>query len=715
MSILVVVEAPGKVKTLSKYLGSEYVVRPTIGHIMDLAVGRGGDIGVDIDNGFVPRYEVMPDKVDKIKAILDAARSADEILVASDPDREGEGIAFHIREQLKGLKKPIKRIVFNEIEKKAVQKAVKNPRDFDQNLYDAQQARRVLDRIVGFMVSPYLSHKLGDKLSAGRVQSVALRMIVDREREIEAFKPDTFYNISATLAKGQGKLVAKYPKRVENDDEAKQIKEDLDTAKYVVQDISGKDVVRKAPPPLTTAKLQQEAGAKLKFKIDRTMKAAQELYEGGFVSYIRTDSTRNSADSIENVRQFISKQGMSVPSVPNEFKNADQAQDAHEAIRPSDINALPDKVALTDDQKKIYELIWRMFVASQMEPAVFNTVKVTIKATKDQKEHLLIAEGKTIKQEGWLSMVKQYTKEKEAMLPTLVKGDVLTLTPPKVKSEKSQTKPPPRFSEHSLVEELERKAIGRPSTYASIIARISVRQYVKTTAQGFEPTDLGRSVSDDLKDNFTFMDYKYTADMEKKLDKVADGKLGYVPMLTEFFSSFKTEFQKARGNQGMHTDIPCPKCGGETVVRKSKYGYFAGCIKYKAGCDGLVGITMEDGKPALKASRANVMEDILCPDCGAGMVSRPDGKFGPYYGCSKYPQCKGKRKMPFGKKCPKCGNELYATLMIDKMKLACMGYPNCKHVENLPEGSNINWVDPQKVTPPTYSKKVENVLKKQKD
>jgi DNA topoisomerase-1 len=706
---LVIVESPAKSKTISKYLGAGYTIRPTGGHIIDLSKGHGGgDIGVDIQNGFKPRYEVSPDKRDKIKAIVDAARTADEIFVASDPDREGEAIAFHIADQLKSLNKPLKRVEFHEITEKAIRKAIANPRPFDQNLYDAQQARRVLDRIVGFMVSPYISQKLGDKLSAGRVQSVALRMIVDREDEIDSFVPESFYNISTTLAKTE-KFVAKYPTRVDKDEDAKRIKADLDESTYKIDDVQAKQVLRKAPPPLITSTLQQQASIKLKFSGERTMKAAQELYEAGHITYLRTDSVRNSADSILEVRDFITKNGFSIPSEPNEFKNKDQAQDAHEAIRPTHIEKHPDKIALTGDQQQIYNLVWRMFVASQMLPAVFDTVKITVQASKG---HKLIAEGKILRDEGWMFIAKEFLKkDKDVTLPPLAVGDVVELVSPKVKMEKSQTKPSPRFTEASLTEELERKEIGRPSTYATIVAKISNRKYVKNTTTGFFPTDLGKQVSNDLKDIFSFMDYLYTAEMEKSLDKIAHGKLDYLSMMTTFFDKFKDEFQKARGSQGQPTGIPCPKCGGDTVLRKSKYGFFAGCVKYKAGCDGIVNVSVEDGKAIPKSQKAKIDENVKCPDCGAGMVPRPDGRFGPFYSCSNYPKCLGKRKMPFGKKCSKCGNELYATLMSGKLKLACMGYPDCKNVEELPEGANVNWLDYNKVTPPVYSKKVEKVLK----
>jgi DNA topoisomerase-1 len=709
---LVIVESPAKSKTISKYLGAGYTIRPTGGHIMDLSKGRGGDIGVDIKNGFKPRYEVNPDKRDKIKAIVDAARTADEIFIASDDDREGAAISFHVADQLKSLNKPLKRIVFNEITEKAIKKAIANPCGFDQHLYDAQQARRVLDRIVGFMVSPYISQKLGDKLSAGRVQSVALRMIVDREAEIEAFVPESFYNISATLAKTE-KFVAKYPTRVDKEEDAKQIKADLDVSTYKIDDVQAKQMLRKAPPPLITSTLQQQASIKLKFSGERTMKAAQELYEAGHITYLRTDSVRNSADSVLEVRDFLSKNGFSTPSEPNEFKNKDQAQDAHEAIRPTHVDKHPDKIALTGDQQQIYNLVWRMFVASQMLPAVFDTVKVTVQASKGH--HKLIAEGKTLRDEGWMFIAKEFLKkDKDVTLPPIVAGDVVELVPPKVKMEKSQTKPPPRYAEASLIEELERKEIGRPSTYATIVAKISNRKYVKNTSAGFFPTDLGKQVSNDLKDVFSFMDYLYTADMEKSLDKIAHGKLDYLSMMTNFFDKFKDEFQKARGSQGQPTGIPCPKCGGDTVLRKSKYGFFAGCIKYKAGCDGIVNVSVEDGKAIPKSQKAKIDENVKCPDCGAGMVPRPDGRFGPFYSCSNYPKCLGKKKFLSGNKCHKCGNDMYVTLFSGKLKQACIGYPDCKNVEELPEGTNVNWLDYKEVTPPVYDRKVEKVLKQSK-
>jgi DNA topoisomerase-1 len=710
---LVIVESPGKIKTISKILGAGYTIRPTFGHIMDLVVGKG-DVGVDVNNGFKLKYAVLPDKKDTIKAIIDAARTADIIYIASDGDKEGACISYHVLDQLKSINKPIERIVFNEITENAIRKAIATPIGFDENLYSAQQARRAIDRLVGFLLSPYISQKLGDKLSAGRVQSVALRMIVDKEDEISAFTPETYFNISAALSKSNssGKFIAKYPTRVTDEVEANKIKADLDVSKYTIEDIQATQLLRKPSPSLITSTLLQEASTKLKFAADRTTKAAQELYEGGHITYLRTDSVRNSPESIIELREYLTNNGFKIPDKPNEYKNTDQAQDAHEAIRPTHIENHPDKIALSGDQQQVYNLIWRMFVASQMLPAVFDVVKVTVNASKG---HKLTAEGKILRDEGWMFIAKQFIKkDKDVVLPELSVGDVVELVPPKVKAEKSQTKPPARYTEASLIAELKRKEIGRPSTYATIIGKITNRKYVKNTTNGFFPTDLGKRVIADLKDAFSFMDYLYTANMEKMLDKIAEGKLDYLSMMTNFFDEFKAEFQKARGSQGLPTGIACPKCGGDTVLRKSIYGFFAGCIRYKAGndaCNGIVSVTVEDGKVIEKSQKAKIIEDMKCPDCEAGMIYRPDGRFGPFYSCSNYPKCLGKRKVLYGKQCKKCGNELYVTLFSGKLKLACIGYPSCKNVEEMPEDAKVNWLDYNKVTPPRYDRKVEKVLK----
>jgi DNA topoisomerase-1 len=712
MQKLVIIEAPNKAHTISKILGQDYTVRATVGHIIDLAKGKGSDIGVDIKNGFKPRYEILPDKKDKVKAILDAARSSSEIIIASDDDREGEAIAFHVKSQLDKLGKPIYRAAFNEITKKAVLNAIQNPRPMNEELFNAQQARRVLDRIVGFMVSPYLSRKLGDQLSAGRVQSVALRLIVEREREIETFIPEEYFVISANLKKPNDieSFIAKLAyDKLTDAAKASKIAEALTSSKFSISSIKSNKKNREAPPPLTTSTLQQEASAKFKFDAERTMSAAQALYEQGIVTYIRTDSTRNSPESVESVRKYIQSIGKAIPDSPNLFKNKDAAQDAHEAIRPTDVSLHPKDAKLEEDHKKIYELVWRMFVSSQMTDAVYDTVSVTIKSSAGYE---LKAEGKILVDAGWLDIAKPFIKsETDVMLPKLTVGDSVILAKGGVVNDKKKTQPPSRFNDGTLVKELDRREIGRPSTYASIISRISNRKYVKKTAKGFQPTELGSKVVDDLKGFFSFMDYKYTAMMEKKLDDISQGKLGYLEMLTEFFNGFKIEFQSARGNQGMDTGLLCPNCNSNMVVRKSSYGYFAGCVKYPE-CKGIIGINLVDGKVVVKSGgKYKVEQDIICPECNSGMVLREDGRFGPFYSCSNYPRCKGKRKVPFGKKCPECGSELFATLFSGRLKLACMGYPNCKHVEDLPKDSQLNWVNPETIIPPRYSSKVEKLLK----
>lgn len=714
--ILLVVESPAKCKTISKILGPNYIVRATHGHIIDLPAGKGCGLGVDVHNEFEPKYEVIFDKKDKIKAIYDSAIMVDEIILASDPDREGEIISYHVYNQLLSLNKPMKRVTFSEITESSIKAALKKPRDIDLHMVKSQQARRVIDRIVGFMVSPYLSRVLGDSLSAGRCQSVALRMIVDREIEIENFVPETYFNIHANLALNNTseKIEAKLSKKVTSDEEAEKIKISLLSGTFSISNIESDVRYTNPPACLTTAKLQQEASAKFKFAADRTMKAAQSLYEAGAVSYIRTDSTRNSPESIEAVRKYIKEQNYLIPDSPNVFKNKDAAQDAHEAIRPTNVDMHPSKfIAQDEDQKKVYNLIWTMFVASQMTPSISDTVQITIK-TSDNYE--LKADGKILREAGWLKVAEDYVKKtKDIILPVMNKGDKLILVSPKVVVEKKKTQPSSRYNDGTIIKELEKKEIGRPSTYATIISKLSNRKYVIKTIKGFQPTELGRKVVEQLIQFFSFMDYKYTANMENKLDDIASGKSQYINALNDFFEGFKIEFQKARGSEGKRLDFPCPICKDEMVLRKSKYGFFAGCIKYPA-CKGIINVVVNDNKVYRKEDGyKNIQENVKCPECSSSMELRTDGNFGPYYVCGTYPKCYGKRKVPYGKKCSDCGNELYANLMNGILKLACMGYPDCKHVEELPQdGPEVNWVNPVDVTPPHFSLKVEKVLKNKK-
>lgn len=705
MTKLVVVESPKKAKTIKNILGSNYTVVATVGHIVDLTKGKGSDIGVDIENGFKPRYAVIEDKRDKVAAIVDAARSCDEIFIASDPDREGEGIAWHVAEQLAKLSKPMSRVEFYEITKSGISKGLSKPRPLDKHLYEAQQARRVLDRIVGFIVSPYLARKLTrDSLSAGRVQSVALKLIVDRDRDIQKFVPETFFNISATLKKDSETFVARYSTKVTQQTVANQIEKDLKSGTFKVKKIDAKERVRPALCPFTTPLLQQEAYSKYKFSPERTMKAAQALYEAGMISYIRTDSARSSPESIASLRDWLQDSGYQVPSVPNEYKNKEAAQDAHEAIRPTNVILTPDNHVALDDEKNLYNLIWSRFVASQMKPALYDTVSLTIVSSDG---HELKAEGKILKYKGWLEIYGDFLKkENDVALPVLKIGNVLDLVG--VKNEKKKTSPPARFNIKTLIDELETKSIGRPSTYANILKKILDRNYVQETKKGFEATDLGVSVVEDLEQYFSFMRYDYTADMEKRLDLIAEGKANYLDSMTEFFSAFKTEFQKARGASGMYAGFDCPNCGEKMIVRHSQFGYFAGCVKYPE-CKGVVGIKLVDGKP-VKNEKHTVEDGVECPECGAGMVRR-DGKFGPFYSCSTYPKCRGKRKIPFGKKCSSCGGELYLTILNGEQRLACMNYPACTNVEKVPDNVETNWIEPEKLGAFNLGRKVEKAAK----
>lgn len=684
-----------------------------MGHVLELVKSKNNRFGVDIKNNFTPQYAVISEKKDRVKAIIDAAKQSKEVLLAADPDREGEAIAWHIAEQLKKTNKPIKRVLFGEITQSGIKKGISEVGELNKDLYDAQQARRVLDRIVGFMVSPYLWEAFGGKLSAGRVQSVCLRLIVDREREIESFVPEVYWNINATLAKPSKKkesFVAKYPKRVTDEKKAKQIKKDLDASTFKVINVEAKEQKRNPYPPLTTSKLQQSASARFKFSTKKTMSAAQGLYESGVVTYIRTDSNRCSPEAVSEVRKWISSQGYDLPKTPNVYKNKNAAQDAHEAIRPTNVDLTPDKFFGPEDQKKIYRLVWERFVASQMNPAIYDTVAVTIKASKG---HELKANGRTLKYAGWLAVCNiiesKKDKEEDVKLPVLKKGDDVVLVPPNVVVEKKQTQPPPRYSEGALVKELEKKGIGRPSTYAAIIGKISDRNYVTKTKNVFTPTEIGCKVIDDLKKHFAFMEYEYTKEMEERLDKIELGKLKYVQMLNDFYEPFKKQVKKAQLSLDKDGGHDCNKCGSRMKLRHSKFGFFIGCSGYP-DCKNAIGVELDGDKIILRPEH-QIVDGVFCPKCNAGMVRR-DGQFGPFYSCSNYPKCKGLKKIPFGKKCPKCNEQLTMIYFKDGPKLGCMGYPKCKHVEDVPPGTKVDWMNPKKLERNKKSTKVLKMVSK---
>lgn len=676
MSKLVVIESPGKLGTIKKYLGAGYDVFATKGHIRDLP---SKSLAIDINNNFEPRYTIMPDKKQTVAELKARAEKADEIYLATDPDREGEAISWHVQNIL-GLHPGDKnRIAFNEISKSAIEKALKQPRAIDMNLVDAQQARRVLDRLVGYQLSPYLHKKINHKnLSAGRVQSVALKLVVDRENEIKNFKPTESYVINATLAKQGSKpdfvatLVNKNDKKykIASLDEANQICETLKTQKFVVGEVKKSVTKSSAKPPFTTSTMQQEALNKMGLTLKRTSMAAQNLYEGieiagegktALITYIRTDSVRVSTEAQQMAREFITANFGSeyVPATPNTFKGKKNSQDAHEAIRPVHIELTPDKVksSLTADQYKLYKLIFERFLASQMSDATFNSVAVIINAG----DYGFKATGRTPLFAGHLAAYN-YESDKpskdedadesavsgKAKLPAMEVGDELKKV--NLVAQTKLTKPPLRYDDGTLVKALEEKGIGRPATYGPTIATIYARQYVEKEGKYVKPTELGEIVNDVLEKNFSnVINIKFTAEMEEKLDEIENGGKKWQDEIKDFYADFEDSLKKAGLDtekiklQSEVTDIICEKCGKPFVIRQGKYGKFLGCSGY----------------PECKNIRK--LEKIVgtCPKCGGEVAEKKSKKGSIFYGCNNYPKCDFiSWNIPLNEKCPKCKSHL---------------------------------------------------------
>ncbi len=701
---LVVVESPAKAKTIKKYLGTGFEVVASKGHIKDLPK----KLGVDIEGGFQETYEVVPGKEKVVQELKQAARDVDEVLLATDPDREGEAIAWHIAEELKPAKKSTKRVEFHEITKKGVEYGVSHPRALDKNLYDAQRCRRVLDRIVGYDVSALVWSKLAFGLSAGRVQSVALRLIVDREREIEAFVPEEYWNCGAALAAsetpGGPSFVARLVSRdgeklaVKNGDEAAQARADLEGAHFSVIKVTKSERKRNAPAPYSTSKLQQDAVNRLGFGAKRTMQVAQGLYEGidlgkdggpiGLITYMRTDSTRLSPDAVDEVRAFIGEHyGKEwVPAQPNVFKSKKNAQDAHEAIRPTSMELTPESVRrhLKEEQFKLYKLIWERFVACQMAPALYDQTSIDIDASTKKGASAvtygLRASGRILRFSGWLeaygkgepakatpfagegeegtSTKDALADDSEATLPELAERQALNLvTPPGVITEQKFTQPPPRYSEGSLVRELEERGIGRPSTYAEIISKVQARDYVeKIDGARFLPTLLGKFVVDGLvRSELDFMDPAFTSKMEEELDEVEAGKEERVVLLKRFYKRFRTQLDASKKGKRWNpepepTAEKCELCGGMMLKRWSRNGWFLGCSKYPE-CKSTRDLGA-DGNPTQPRETG-----IACDKCNKPMVIK-SGRFGEFLSCTGYPECKNAKPVPLGVKCPKCGGDL---------------------------------------------------------
>ncbi len=648
---LVIVESPTKAKTISRFLGGDFVVKSSFGHIRDLPKS---ELGVDLEHDFEPTY-IIPTKAKKnVSALKKDAEKSDTVILATDEDREGEGIAWHLVQAL-GLEKlrkkkalAMERIVFHEITERAIKEALEHPRGIDQNLVNAQQARRVLDRLVGYLVSPILWKRYYRGLSAGRVQSAALRLIVDREREIEAFKPQEYWSITALLESQTDKtaisaeLVQIGEKTLEKtsigtQEQAQGIVKDLDGASYTVKDADTTELARSPFAPFTTSTLQQDASKKLHWPSRSTMKVAQELYEAGYITYMRTDSVALSEESIAKAKEFITKEFGASYHQTHRFKTKSKsAQEAHEAIRPTEPSQTPEtmKSELTPYQAKLYELIWRRFVASQMPKALFDATAINIQA----KQYIFRANGTVMKFDGFLKVYP--TKFQENELPVVKAGQKLDLQ--ELKPEQHFTKPPARFNEASLIKTLEKEGIGRPSTYVTIITTILTRKYVQKDRQrSFIPTEIGMLVNDFLVQNFPdIVDLKFTSRMEDELDEIAVGKTKWVPVIREFYDPFSKhlaekmkEAKEEKANEEETTDKVCEKCGSPMVVKRGRFGKFTACSNFPT-CKNI--LKEEKAPPEPTGEK--------CEKCGGDMVIR-HGRFGKFIACSNYPKCKNTKKI----------------------------------------------------------------------
>ena len=727
---LVIVESPAKAKTINKFLGRNYVVRASMGHVRDLPKSK---LGVDVEHGFEPDYVVIPKKKKVLSELKSEAKKADHIFLAPDPDREGEAISFHLAEELGGRDSKIQRVLFNEITKKAVEEAIKNPREIDKDKVDAQQARRVLDRLVGYQISPLLWEKVRRGLSAGRVQSVALRIVCERERDIQAFQAEEYWSVEADVQGSEPPpFVAKLSKidgenaELKDEASAKSVVSELENLPFVVKKITAKERRRRPVPPFITSKLQQEGARKLGFTAKRTMMVAQRLYEGielglegpvGLISYMRTDSTRIADEAIEEVRRYIGERYGSamLPERPNFYKSKKGAQDAHEAIRPTSVFRDPDSVApyLDRDELKLYRLIWTRFVASQMPPAVFDETIVEIEAGR----FLLRARGSVMKFNGFLAIYEEGRDEEpekkepavqanedsdepdkddsSGKLPQLTEGEKLALLA--LRPEQHFTQPPPRFTEASLVKELEEKGIGRPSTYASILSVLVDRQYVHKVDRKFLPTELGFLVTDLLVGSFAdIMEIEYTARMEEQLDEIEEGRANYLTTIDGFYQKFSKDLTEAREKMTnvkameIPTSEVCDKCGKPMVIKWGRFGHFLACSGYPE-CRN----TREIQNYADKESAdPDVFQDETCEKCSRPMVLKK-GRYGQFLACSGYPECKNTRRILRGKdgaletrrdqlldeKCPKCESQLVIKHGRYGEFTACSNYPDCKHIK----------------------------------
>jgi len=661
---LVIVESPTKVRTIKKYLGKDYNVAATVGHIKDLPVKS---LGIDIENGFEPEYKVAPGKTKVITALKKAAGNAEEIYLAPDPDREGEAIAWHTAEVLKKKGRIFYRVLFHELTKNAILEAIRKPQELNRNKYEAQKTRRILDRLVGYQISPLLWRKVKGGLSAGRVQSVTLRIICERERAIQAFEPQEYWTITAHLEGDsppvfEAKLAKKNGKKVSipNQEEADNILEALNHEDFLVDKIVKRTKKRNPQPPFITSKLQQESIQKLRFSAKKTMMLAQQLYEGidlnagepvGLITYMRTDSTRISNEAAQDALQLIKQRFGPEYSLdkPRSFKNRKKAQDAHEAIRPTSVELTPEKVApfLSKEQLSLYQLIWNRFVASQMQPALIDQNTVSVAAGP----YLLTATGSSVKFPGfmvlYLSVADQKEKEseqKKGLLPELAEGAQLKLH--KIDPKQHFTKPPPRFSEASLVKELEENGIGRPSTYTAILTTIRQKGYVDLVKRYFRPSELGFLVNDLLVGSFSdLFNVDFTARMEDYLDQIESAELNAQSILKQYYDQFQKDLETAKETMpslkgvGLPTGQDCPDCGKELYLKVGKNGHFLACSGYPECRYSRDYLRDEKGRIQTVEFPADEVSDKICEKCGQPMVIK-QGRYGKFMACSGYPECK---------------------------------------------------------------------------
>ncbi len=707
---LLIVESPAKTRTLKRYLGKNFDVRASVGHVKDLPKRH---LGVDVEHDFAPEYEIIRGKGKVIKELKSAASKVEDVYLATDPDREGEAIAWHIAKELqngKGKKKHFYRVLFNELTERAIKEAIRSPGTLDKNKFESQQARRILDRLVGYEISPLLWDKVKRGLSAGRVQSVAVRMICDREREIQKFEPEEYWTVTAKLEGPvpppfEARVVGVKGKKISIPDEqtAAEIVNGLKSREFVVKKVETKARKKNPPPPFITSTLQQDAARRLRFQAKKTMMIAQKLYEGveagtdgpvGLITYMRTDSTRVSSEAVKEARAFIKNEfGPDyVPKAAPRYKKGKMAQDAHEAIRPTSVARTPESMVsyLDKDSLALYALIWKRFVASQMSPAVLDQTRVDIEAGP----YVLRVNGTVLKFRGYLALYSEASDdgqkgvaEGEAgkdVLPALAPGERLNLLG--ILPKQHFTQPPPRYTEASLIKALEEKGIGRPSTYATILSTIRNKDYVRMEQRRFIPTELGLLVTDLLVAHFPeILDTSFTAAMEMQLDDVERGSVLWTDVLKRFYDSFRKRLTMAKKEMrsvkqaGVATEIVCDKCGSPMVIKYGRAGEFLSCSAYPK-CKNIKDF-VRDEKGSIQIKETKVQEMGTCDRCGRPMVVKT-GRFGKFLACSGYPECKNTKPFSTGVRCPveNCDGELVQKRSRSgKTFYSCSKYPECKY------------------------------------